>query len=324
MPSLPATSANVALCVGQTRPRERRYRPAMSPSIELRTATHMGITDMPTSLDENLHDALKSVRTRLLFLMRLDVRKPQIVGATPGTFRRVGVITGGLFEGERLSGEVLEGGSDWQTVRSDSATTLNVRIVLKTNDDALIGMTYTGIPLRAPRHPRPNRQRRSVRSHDSLFPHCTRFRDCGSAVQAGSTASSRSASAIAGQKGRSTACSKCSDATRHGRVQECCQTSPAESWVEPASRSVLRHSNSSGSTKHCILLSPSDNIYEWSPGATLRSTISLGSMESRFSQIPRAAMPFALSSDGSRSVRSDRTVRHSLTLHGKGATTGRL
>jgi hypothetical protein len=105
----------------------------------------MGITDMPTSLDENLHDALKSVRTRLLFLMRLDVRKPQMVGATPSIFRRVGVITGGVFEGERLSGEVLEGGSDWQTVRSDGATTLNVRIVLKTNDDALIGMTYTGM-----------------------------------------------------------------------------------------------------------------------------------------------------------------------------------
>ena len=138
---------------------------------------------MPTSLDENLHDALKSVRTRLLFLMRLDVRKPQIVGATPGAFRRVGVITGGLFEGERLSGEVLEGGSDWQTVRSDGATTLNVRIVLKTNDDALIGMTYSGIRSGPPDILARNRQRRSARSHDPLFPHRPRFRDCGSAVQ---------------------------------------------------------------------------------------------------------------------------------------------
>jgi Protein of unknown function (DUF3237) len=68
-----------------------------------------------------------------------------IVGAVPGAFRRVGVVPGGRFEGERLSGEVLEGGSDWQAVHSDGATALNVRLVLKTNDDALIGMTYQGV-----------------------------------------------------------------------------------------------------------------------------------------------------------------------------------
>ena len=43
------------------------------------------------------------------------------------------------------AGEVLEGGSDWQTVRSDGSTTLNVRLVLRTTDDALIGMTYQGV-----------------------------------------------------------------------------------------------------------------------------------------------------------------------------------
>ena len=100
---------------------------------------------MSTPLTDNLPDALRAVRTRSLFVMRLEVRKLQIVGATPGAFRRIGVVPGGSFEGERLSGEVLEGGSDWQTVRSDGATTLNVRLVLKTKDDALIGMTYQGL-----------------------------------------------------------------------------------------------------------------------------------------------------------------------------------
>jgi hypothetical protein len=97
----------------------------------------------------NLYDALpvtlKQVRTRPLFMMRLDVRTLQIVGATPGGFRRVGVVPGGSFEGERLWGDVLDGGSDWQTVRSDGSTTLDVRLVLKTRDDALIGMTYRGL-----------------------------------------------------------------------------------------------------------------------------------------------------------------------------------
>ena len=100
---------------------------------------------MTKSLIENLPDALKTVRTRPLFVMRLDVRKLQIIGATPGSFRRIGVVPGGIFEGERLSGEVLEGGSDWQAVRADGATALDVRLVLKTKDDALIGMTYRGL-----------------------------------------------------------------------------------------------------------------------------------------------------------------------------------
>jgi hypothetical protein len=100
---------------------------------------------MSTSLNVNLPEVLKSVRTRPLFAMRLNVRKMLNVGATPGGVRRIGVVPGGSFEGDRLSGEVLDGGSDWQAVRDDGATTLNVRLVLKTADDTLIGMTYRGV-----------------------------------------------------------------------------------------------------------------------------------------------------------------------------------
>jgi len=100
---------------------------------------------MSTTLNDNLPEVLSSLRTRSLFVMRLEVRKLQNVGATPSGHRRVGVVPGGSFEGERLSGEVLDGGSDWQTVRTDGATTLNVRLVLKTRDEALISMTYRGI-----------------------------------------------------------------------------------------------------------------------------------------------------------------------------------
>lgn len=100
---------------------------------------------MPIDLRNGLPDALSSIRTRPLFAMKLDVPKVQIVGATPGSFRRVGVVAGGQFEGERLSGTIIEGGSDWQTVRSDGSTTLDVRLVLRTSDDALVGMTYRGL-----------------------------------------------------------------------------------------------------------------------------------------------------------------------------------
>jgi hypothetical protein len=100
---------------------------------------------MPARLTDTLPDVRKTVRTRPLFVMRLDVRKLQVIGAAPGSYRRIGVVPGGIFEGERLSGEVLEGGSDWQAVRPDGATTLDVRLALKTKDDALIGMTYRGL-----------------------------------------------------------------------------------------------------------------------------------------------------------------------------------
>src|SRR6202158_3671986 len=100
---------------------------------------------MSASLIDNLPEVLKSLRTRPLFVMRLEVRKLQIVGATPGAYRRIGVVPGGSFEGERLSGEILDGGSDWQTVRGDGATALDVRLNPKTDDGALISMTYRGI-----------------------------------------------------------------------------------------------------------------------------------------------------------------------------------
>lgn len=100
---------------------------------------------MSPILFDALPDVLKVVRTRPLFVMRLVVPKVIVVGATPGIFRRIGVVSGGTFDGQRLSGEVLESGSDWQSVRGDGSTTLDVRLVLKTRDDALITMTYRGL-----------------------------------------------------------------------------------------------------------------------------------------------------------------------------------
>lgn len=94
---------------------------------------------------DSLPDVLRQVQTRPLFVMRLNVLPLQVIGATPGAYRRVGLVPSGVFDGERLRGDVLDGGNDWQTVRSDGGTTLDVRLVLKTRDNALIAMTYRGI-----------------------------------------------------------------------------------------------------------------------------------------------------------------------------------
>jgi hypothetical protein len=97
---------------------------------------------MSISLSKDLPDVLRRVRAQPLFRLQERVPPLYVVGQTPNAFRRIGVITGGSFEGERLSGEVVSGGNDWQDVRKDNCTKLDVRLLLKTTDGALIVMTY--------------------------------------------------------------------------------------------------------------------------------------------------------------------------------------
>jgi Protein of unknown function (DUF3237) len=100
---------------------------------------------MTSDLLNTLPAALTQIMTRPLFVMRLSVLPLQVIGATPAAYRRIGVVPYGEFSGERLNGQVLEGGNDWQSVRRDGSVALDVRLVLKTEDHALIGMTYRGI-----------------------------------------------------------------------------------------------------------------------------------------------------------------------------------
>ena len=88
---------------------------------------------------------MTEMRSRPLFVFDIEVKPPKVIGATPGYDRRIGEIIGGRFEGERLRGKILSGGSDWQSLRSDGAITINVRLVMETDDGALIGMTYLGM-----------------------------------------------------------------------------------------------------------------------------------------------------------------------------------
>ena len=96
------------------------------------------------SLTQSLPEALKTLRVQPLFVIRLEVPPLFVVGQTPDADRRIGVIQGGAFEGERLSGTVLSG-NDWQAVRHDSCTKLDVRLLLRTTDGTLIGMSYQAL-----------------------------------------------------------------------------------------------------------------------------------------------------------------------------------
>jgi hypothetical protein len=97
------------------------------------------------ALSAKLPSEMKEIRTRPLFVFQIDVAPPSIIGMTPGYDRRIGEITGGTFEGERLRGKFRTGGSDWQSLRADGAISINVRLVMETDDGALIAMRYRGI-----------------------------------------------------------------------------------------------------------------------------------------------------------------------------------
>ena len=86
------------------------------------------------------------IETRPLFELRLQVPPLIDLGDTPCGRRRIAAVIGGRFEGERMRGAVLPApGGDWLLQRSDGVLILDVRIVLQTDDGALIFMAYRGM-----------------------------------------------------------------------------------------------------------------------------------------------------------------------------------
>jgi hypothetical protein len=85
----------------------------------------------------------------LLFEARIDLEPPEDIGETPFGRRLVFIVREGTFEGPRLRGTFLPGGGDWYLVRGDGAGELDVRATLRTDDGALVLVTYRGV-LEAP------------------------------------------------------------------------------------------------------------------------------------------------------------------------------
>lgn len=95
---------------------------------------------MPIEIPE----ALRSIALEPLFDIELSVGEVQKLGLADAT-RQVGIVTGGRFEGKRLRGTVLAGGSDWQTIAADGTVGIDCRIVLRTDAGENIAMHYRGL-----------------------------------------------------------------------------------------------------------------------------------------------------------------------------------
>jgi len=84
------------------------------------------------------------IRSEFLFRLNLEPGSQMRLGQTPVGERIVVPVAGGNFQGPKLRGRILPGGSDWLIHRPDGCTELNVRLPLLTEDGAHISMTYRG------------------------------------------------------------------------------------------------------------------------------------------------------------------------------------
>jgi Protein of unknown function (DUF3237) len=89
----------------------------------------------------------RPVRTEFLFEFFMELaaadRPAFDFGDTPGGHRTVGTVTGGWLDGPRVKAAVM-GATDYAVLRGDDVLLPNVKCVLKTDDEALILMSYTG------------------------------------------------------------------------------------------------------------------------------------------------------------------------------------
>ena len=88
---------------------------------------------------------MPELKSQFLFTVRVGVSVLHDIGETPLGLRHIDMLGAGSFDGPRLKGKVLPGGMDQKVFRADGAMNPNVRLVLHTDDDAMIYMHYTGI-----------------------------------------------------------------------------------------------------------------------------------------------------------------------------------
>jgi len=81
---------------------------------------------------------------RPLCVITAELAAPMEKGAAPGGKARIIPIIGGIVEGERLSGKILDLGADWQTVFDEGYAELDTRYAIETHDGALIDVRNFG------------------------------------------------------------------------------------------------------------------------------------------------------------------------------------
>ena len=85
------------------------------------------------------------MKLKPLMTLNAELRQPSdVIGNVPLGQRMIAEVTGGSFNGERLTGTLITPGADWVMLGGDGIGHIDVRITLRTDDDALIYMQYLG------------------------------------------------------------------------------------------------------------------------------------------------------------------------------------
>jgi len=82
--------------------------------------------------------------TFLFTLEATRLHEPLDSGEGPTGRRILNRALEGSFAGPRLRGTIVPGTGDWMLVRPDGVRVIDARLVLRTDDDAIIHMSYSG------------------------------------------------------------------------------------------------------------------------------------------------------------------------------------
>jgi hypothetical protein len=101
----------------------------------------------PASRTQSSAESSRVPAFEYLGKLRADIGTRTVVENGPQGTRTIVQIVGGRFEGPRVKATVQTPAGDWITNRTDGSYRLDVRLTLKTDDGALILVTYNGIGL---------------------------------------------------------------------------------------------------------------------------------------------------------------------------------
>jgi Protein of unknown function (DUF3237) len=107
--------------------------------------TSTSVPSAPTSRAETAVEPPRSPAFEYLGKLRAEIGTRTVLENGPQGTRTIVQIVGGRFEGPRVKASIQTPAGDWITNRTDGSYRLDVRLTLKTDDGALLLLTYNGI-----------------------------------------------------------------------------------------------------------------------------------------------------------------------------------
>ncbi|HEV2521087.1 MAG TPA: DUF3237 domain-containing protein [Candidatus Acidoferrales bacterium] len=107
--------------------------------------TSTGAPSAPAARAEKGTEAPRAPVFEYIGTLRAQTGARTVVENGPQGTRTIVQLVGGRFEGPRVKASIETPAGDWITNRADGSYKLDVRLTLKTDDGALILVTYNGI-----------------------------------------------------------------------------------------------------------------------------------------------------------------------------------